>query len=62
MREIIDFLQANTMVYKLLIALIGVLIIFLIVGVLKKSLNRYVSDPITTGTEQERQQIYSDLF
>lgn len=46
MTETVDFLQANTTIYKLMIALFGVFMIILIVGLLKKSLHRYIKDHI----------------
>lgn len=46
MTETVDFLQANTTMYKLMIALFGVFMIILIVGLLKKSLHRYIKDHI----------------
>ncbi|WP_280772062.1 mechanosensitive ion channel family protein [Salipaludibacillus daqingensis] len=44
MTELYNFFTANTTIYKLIIAAIGLLIIGIIISLLKKSLQRYVKD------------------
>ncbi|MCE7792965.1 mechanosensitive ion channel family protein [Salipaludibacillus sp. CUR1] len=44
MNDLTDFIMANTVLYQLFIALVGVLLITLLVRVMRKSLHRYVKD------------------
>ncbi|MGJ9383873.1 mechanosensitive ion channel family protein [Salipaludibacillus sp. CF4.18] len=44
MTGLFDFISTNTTIYKLIIALLGVIIISVIVRIMKKTLTRYVKD------------------